>query len=428
MQAGITMILPHKASKLIRRHTPRPVAQKTPLAGCLGRVLAEDITAPFAMPIADNSAMDGFVIRPQDTLRASTRQPVLLKITGTIRAGDTRRMRLAPGTAARIMTGALIPSGGGTVIPNEDAAIRNHALIFTAPARDGRHIRRRGEEIQKGSRLLKKGNVLQPAAIGVLASCGFASARVYSAPAVTVLATGTELVTPGKKLKYGQIYDSNSWMVQAALWQMDISTFRVIRVRDDAARIRQAVRLALASSDFLMLLGGVSVGDYDLVKEALGREGVKTIFWKVSQKPGKPIFLGRKGKKMVFGLPGNPAAVFTCFYEYVYPALRRSMGIGRAELERISVRVQGEVPSDSHKQLFLKARLAADARIAKPDAGLGSGVIWLREATVAGRQGSHMISSLADADGFLIVPPGGPNKKGVYQMDLMPHDGRVGCA
>jgi molybdopterin molybdotransferase len=412
------MIDPKKASELIRRHTPKPVSQRTPLARCLGRVLAEDVTAPFAMPIADNSAMDGFVIRTQDAARASAAAPVTLQITGAIRAGDTRRTWLRAGTAARIMTGALIPSGGGAVIPKEDAVINGHSLVITAPARDGRHIRRRGEEIPKDARLLKKGMTLQPAAIGVLASCGFPGVRVYASPRVAVLATGTELVTPGIKLKYGQIYDSNSWMMRAALRQMGIDGSKVMKIPDDAARMRQAVRSALASSEILLLLGGVSVGDYDLVKDALTREGVQTIFWKVSQKPGKPLFFGRKGKKLVFGLPGNPAAVFTCFYEYVYPALRRFMGAGHAELDRITVRVKGPVPSDSQKQYFLKAQLIpSNAK----DADVSGGC---REAQVAGRQGSHMISSLADADGFLIVPPGGPAQKGVYQMDLLPHDGR----
>lgn len=406
------MISPAEAKALIRQNAVPPRIEKIRLSQCFGSVLAADIAAPFPMPIAGNSAMDGYVVRTRDIGGAGTEHPVLLKIAGTLKAGDSVRLRVTARTAYRIMTGAFIPQGGDAVIPKEDAVIKGGYLSMIHPVPDGQHIRRRGEEVKKGRLLLRKGTILNPAALGILASFGYASVRVYRKPKVAVLATGNELVAPGKKLSHGKIYDSNSWMIRAALSQMGVEPIRILTLRDDIKQVRHAIRNSFRECDYLLLLGGVSVGDYDIVKDALKQSGVKTIFWKVSQKPGKPLFLGRKNKKIVFGLPGNPAAVFTCFYVYVYPALRQTMGFARPELEEKSVRVSGRILSDSKRHLFLKAKM----EIRSP---------WSKsKARILSHQGSHMLSSLAEADGFLKVPASGNsalNKKG-FQMDFLPYE------
>ncbi len=405
------MKTPSEALALIRRHTPQPLSKKRPLLGAFGAVLSADIAAPFPMPVADNSAMDGYVIRARDAAAASVNRPALLKIAGTLKAGDGRRLRVAAGTAYRIMTGAFIPQNGDAVIAKEDALVKDGCLSVGRPIRPGQHIRRRGEEVRKGQLLLKKGTPLNPAVVGVLASFGLAAVKVYERPSVTVLATGNELVAPGGALGPGKIYDSNSWMIRSALLQMGVPPLRVLTLRDEIKNVRKAVRRALAESDCLILLGGVSVGDYDVVKEALMLEKVRTVFWKVSQKPGKPLFFGCKGKKIIFGLPGNPAAAFTCFYEYVYPALLKSCGHGKVGLEQRTVRVEGAVPVDATKHLFLKARLLKNL----------SGETVAAQAL--GHQGSHMLTSLVDADGFLQVPAGhvqaGGKKR--LQMDFLPY-------
>ena len=410
---GGAMITPAEAVALVLRHTPAPTVKNKPLLDSFGAVLAADANASFPMPVADNSAMDGFVIRARDTAAAAAARPALLKIAGTLKAGDGRRVRLAPGTAYRIMTGAFVPGGGTAVIPKEDALIKGSCLCVDRPVKDGRHIRRRGEEVRKGQILLRKGTLLDPAAVGVLASFGFGEVRVYEKPRVTVLATGNELTAPGLKLGPGKIYDSNSWMIRAALEQMGVMPFRVLTLRDEIQKVRKAVRAALVESDCLILLGGVSVGDYDVAKEALTLENVRTIFWKVDQKPGKPLYFGRKGKKIVFGLPGNPAAAFTCFYEYVYPALLMMLGREESGLEQRMVSVEGVLPVDGTKHLFLKARLSAPAF---------HGALT---AQVLGHQGSHMLTSLVEADGFLRIPPGGPgtSKKQKLSMDFLPGKG-----
>lgn len=403
------MISPLEAVTLIRHHAPKPVVKNKPLLDSFGAVLAADANASFPMPVADNSAMDGFVIRARDTAGATAAKPALLKIVGTLKAGDGRQIRLTPGTAYRIMTGAFIPGGGEAVIPKEDALIKGSCLCVASPVRHGRHIRRQGEEVRKGQVLLRKGTPLDPAAVGVLASFGFGQIKVYEKPKVTILATGNELTAPGRRLGPGKIYDSNSWMIRAALEQMGVAPVRVLTLRDEIHKVRKAVRAALIESDCLILLGGVSVGDYDVAKEALTLEKVRTIFWKVNQKPGKPLYFGRKGKRIVFGLPGNPAAAFTCFYEYVVPALLKMLGRQETGLEQRAVRVDGILPTDPTKHLFLKARLSANASREIP------------AAQALGHQGSHMLTSLVEADGFLRIPPG-TTGAGKYQllMDFLP--------
>ncbi len=405
------MISPLEALALIRRHAPRAVIQKAPLSQVEGLILAKNLAAPFPMPLAENSAMDGYVIQVADVKRANLSHPAILRIVGTIKAGDSKPAAVKAGTAYRIMTGALIPRGGEAVIPREDVVVQGHDLQVQRPVQEGQHIRRQGEEIKKGAPLLKKGTQLNPAAVGVLASFGFADVPVYQKPRVTVIATGNELIAPGRKLSFGKIYDSNSWMIRAALTQMGLESPSILTLRDDLRVVRKAIRSALRGSEYLILLGGVSVGDYDVVKEALNLEAVKTIFWRVSQKPGKPLFVGRKGKRLVFGLPGNPAAAFTCFYEYVYPALTQSLGHIRPGLKQQMVLVDESISADPKRHLFLKARILKDS------------ISQQGFAQVLPNQGSHMLTSLVEADGFLRVPAelNSQSRKKIFQMDLLPY-------
>lgn len=406
------MISPAQAKALIGQYAVTPRTEEIQLSQCFESVLAVDIAALFPMPIANNSAMDGYVVRTRDVAKASVNRPVLLKIAGTLKAGDSVRFRVAARTACRIMTGAFIPQGGDAVIPKEDAVLRGSLLSVSCPVSARQHIRCRGEEVRKGHRLLRKGAILNPAAVGILASFGYASVRVYRKPKVVVITTGSELVAPGEKLNRGKIYDSNSWMIRAALSQMGVEPFRVFTLRDEIKLVRSTIRRSLHECDYLLLLGGVSVGDYDVTKDALKEEGVKTIFWKVSQKPGKPLFLGRKGEKIIFGLPGNPAAVFTCFYEYVYPALLQTMGYISPNLNQKTVRVEGPVPADPRRYLFLKAKMSNGKSSQAPF------------ACILPHQGSHMLSSLAETEGFLRVPAGESlrKKQKRFQMDLLPYN------
>ena len=285
------------------------------------------------------------------------------------------------------MTGAPLPRGADTVIAQEDALVEGDMLRFDSSAVVGRHVRRRGEEIQKGAMVLSKGHVINPGSVACLAAVGRDQVRVIRKPAVAVITTGDETVPPGKQLRDGQIFDSNSAMMIAILEDMGIKPYHR-RVKDQPRMMANAAKAALKNHDVVIFVGGVSVGAKDFLRPVLGKEGVKEIFWRVSQKPGKPLYFGTKGKRLVFGLPGNPASAFTCFYVYVYPALRRLSGVSRPALYRSGRTASEAIKADAKKWRFLKAAADED------------------EVTPLGYQGSHMITSLAQANSFIVVPPG----------------------
>jgi len=402
------MIRYEEAQALIAKNIPPSQKESVTVLAALGCVIAEDIKSPLALPFFDNSAMDGF------TFRAPNR-PSRLVIRGTLKAGDPRS-HIKPGEAWRIMTGAPVPYGADTVLAQEKAEIIQETLVLREPLPQGMNIRYKGEELRKGKKVISEGAIVTPATIGIMAGLGKNEAQIYKKPRVSVIVTGSELAAPGSDLSSGKIYDSNSAMVHAALMQMGIRPVFVKRLDDQPKKIKQVIGYALRESDLVILMGGVSSGDTDHVRPISKELGVETIFWKVSQKPGKPIYFGKKGNTLVFGLPGNPAAVFTCFYEYVYPAIRRFMGFREPHLGANFFPVRESIKADPEKTLFLKARIeSSDGR---------SVVMTL------GGQSSHMISSLQEANGILVIP----SKRSVEQgrealVHLLPYgteDGHAG--
>ncbi len=386
------MISSGQAKKLIEKNT-KPLSTKNVfLKDALGSVIAQDIRLPLSLPSFNNSAMDGFAFRSADTLHATLDRPVHLKINGTVKAGDSSKRTLNSGEAFSIMTGAMIPHGVDTVIPKEAATVRGILLTFFSPFGRGKNVRYQGEELKKGRKVLLKNIAIHPGTISFLASVGKDRVKVFGKPSVSLIATGSELVRPGLPLRQGKIYDSNSWMVSSCLEKMGLRPSLVKTLPDKPSLLRRTISAALRESDLVVLTGGVSAGDHDYVKTILDESGVREIFWKVSQKPGKPFFFGRKGCVLVFGLPGNPASVFSCFYEYVYPALRRMMGFQPPYLQDVRIPLASDVYPDRSRTLFLKARtiLKNNKKIVAP----------------LKHQGSHMISSLCRADSLIIVPPG----------------------
>ncbi len=397
-----------EAQHLMERNIPRSKKKTVRIQDALGFVLAENIRAPIDLPVADNSAMDGFVLRSKETRRAQKGKPVPLRISGDIKAGDARQRTVKALETCRIMTGAFIPAGTDTVMPKEEATVEGDFLVIDRFIPSGRHIRYQGEEIARGRKVLEKGSLIHPATIGILAMLGKDKVTVFEKPRVWLITTGNELVRPGMPLGPGQIYDSNSLMIRSALEKMGIHPLKVSRIKDNPSTLQRAVGMALRQSDVLILMGGVSVGKYDYVKDILKAAGVRTIFWKVGQKPGKPLYFGKRGKTLIFGLPGNPASVFTCFYEYVFPVLRRMFCFRSPYLQRESAKMGTAVKPDQKKILFLKAKVT--------DKG--------KEKTVfpLGRQGSHMISSLQNSNCFIVIPPSRRTvKKGQkVRVDLIP--------
>lgn len=311
-----------EALSLVRQHFPERKAITLPLDLAAGHFLAAPLHATQHFPPFAQSAMDGYAFCIDDLAHTAA-----LKIQGEVAAGDIGTAA-GTGVAVRIFTGAALPAGTDTVVEQESVAIEGGHLriVREAPLTKGQHVRPPGSEITAGTLALPAGALLTPAAVGFLAGIGIAEAPVWAPLRVTLLVTGNELCAPGTPLPAGKVYESNSVALKAALAACGVTEVSVEQVPDDAILLRSALENALDKSDLVLLTGGVSVGDYDLVPEAAVACGVQTIFHKVRQRPGKPLFFGKKGAVPVFGLPGNPASVLTCFYVYVRPLLASATG------------------------------------------------------------------------------------------------------
>lgn len=383
------MISCEEAKKIIEANCRVLPAETVFLALASGTASAEDVLAPISLPLFTNSAMDGFALDSTQTMSATEERPVSLRIACDIKAGDKPR-QISLGETARIMTGAPLPEGSDAVLEKEKSILRDGFLVLKAPVSAGRNVRRPGEEIKEGELAFSKNGILNPGAIGFLSGMGIERIRVFRKPRVSVITTGSELMRPGSRLKPGKIYDSNATMLLSALQDLRIQPILIRQVKDESKLIHKILSFALKNSDLVILTGGVSVGEYDPVKAVLGEAGAETLFWKVSQKPGKPIYCGKKNKTLIFGLPGNPAAVFTCFYEYIYPAIRMMSGHSRPYLAEESARLLSKVEPDKSKTLFLKGHVVSATEKEKT-------VLPLRN------QKSHMLSSLRQANALVVV-------------------------
>ncbi|HEX8356202.1 MAG TPA: gephyrin-like molybdotransferase Glp [Segetibacter sp.] len=290
-----------------------------PLQQAFGLVLASDVYASFDIPAFRQSAMDGYAFSFADVISGQK-----LKIAGEVPAGVHRSFNDLSRKAVRIFTGAPVPDGADTVVMQEKVTVEEDGiLILDQQLEKGTNVRPKGAEIKAGELGLAAGTFLFPAAIGFLAGIGLSQVEVFPKPSVTILVTGKELQQPGKSLQPGQVYESNSLTIKAALHQLNITDAEAVHVDDDIDLLHAALSDALQKSDLVLLTGGVSVGDYDFVIQAAQLAGVEQLFHKIKQRPGKPLFFGKKDTKLVFGLPGNPSSVLTCFYQYVIPAIER---------------------------------------------------------------------------------------------------------
>ncbi len=315
----VRMISVEDAKKIIQETTITLPPVKMQLSQASGMVLAEDVYASIDIPGYAQSSMDGYAFSFHQW---KTNQS--LKIKGEMAAGSSETFVLLPGNAVRIFTGAAVPAGADTVVMQEKTKVENSSLyIDDENIVEGLNIRAKGSEIKAGELAVAKDTLLTPAAIGFLAGIGVTEVLVYPHPSVSIIVTGNELQTPGKPLLHGHVYESNSFSLQAALKQMHIQEVKVYKAEDKLEIVKQVIEEALQQSDIVFLTGGVSVGDYDFVAAAAEQNGIEKVFHKIKQKPGKPFYFGKKRNKLVFGLPGNPASVLTCFYEYVEPALKK---------------------------------------------------------------------------------------------------------
>jgi molybdopterin molybdotransferase len=352
-------------------------------------VLAQDATALCPLPSFDNSAMDGYAVHAGDVAQAGPGSPVTLPVTGEIPAGDTRALTVPPGTCIRIMTGALLPGGADAVVPVEWTDGDARQVRISRPAPTGHAIRRRGDDVAEGDVLLAAGARLGPPQIALLAAGGHGSALVRPRPRVAVIATGNELTEPGTPLTPGRIWDSNSYMLAAAVRQAGGVAERH-RVSDDPQTVLAAIEKLSGSADLLITSGGVSMGgEHDVVKAALaGRSGVS--FGKVAMQPGMPQGFGLigQGPVPIFTLPGNPVSAFVSFHLFVRPAMDALQGLAPAPLPTVRVILTAPVSAPPGRRAFLRGVLDAAAGTVTPLTG----------------QGSHQLGALARANALIVVP------------------------
>jgi molybdopterin molybdotransferase len=315
-----------------------------------GLAISEDLYSPVDIPAFDQSSMDGYAIYAEDIKR-------LLPVQGVVAAGHAQPETLQKNHAMRIFTGAPLPAGADTIVMQEKVTIHDSGIQITDPQIEkGTHVRKRGSEIKKGELVLKKGTVITAPIAGLIASLGISSLNVYPRISVSIMATGNELQFPGQPLESGKVYESNNWFLMAALKPfadpMQSSTY----IQDNQEILERVLTAKLAHWDLIIITGGVSVGDYDFVRRAADGAGIHCVFHRVKQKPGKPLYFGTKNNKIVFGLPGNPASVVSCFYEYVLPAIRFMLHLPQEEL--LTARLKDDFKKVKGLTQFLKAYFA----------------------------------------------------------------------
>ena len=338
---------------------PRPPVA-LPLADALGLVLAVDVVAPLSLPRFDNSAMDGYAVLATDVAAAGENTPVRLPVAEDIPAGRTDIPTLAAGTAHRIMTGAPLPAGATAVVPVEATDGATDTVTIRSAPREGQHVRRAGEDVTAGSTVLRAGQVVTPAALGLAAALGLGELTVVPRQRVLVVSTGTELVGPGVPLQPGQIYESNGVMLAAAVRDAGAEVAASPMTGDDVDVFRETLRGHAADADLILTTGGVSAGAYEVVKDALGGSG-DVEFVKVAMQPGMPQGAGRLDGVPVVTLPGNPVSALVSFEVFVRPALRVAMGRPDAERPRREAVLTEDLTSPRGKRQFRRGVLDGDA-------------------------------------------------------------------
>ena len=363
-----------------------------PLTEASGRTLAEDVEAIRDIPLRDNSAMDGYAIIATDIAGAAGDHPVRLEVIEDVPAGVVASREVRPGTAIRIMTGALIPAGADAVVPVELTDASSSIVSVVKPVKKGENVRRQGEDMKTGEIVLEKGTGLSPAAMGVLASVQKTEVLVAKRPVVAILSTGDEVIDVDDPFEPGKVVNSNAHSL-AALVREAGGVPRILGiVADDLDATVVAIRQA-ATSDFVLSTGGVSVGAFDFVKDALDVLGAETKFWQVAMKPGKPLVLSRLGECLYFGLPGNPVSCMVSFILFVAPAMRRAMGQEKNLFSpRIRMKTEGRLRSRGDRRQYLRVRVVArdGSLVALPMPVQGSGVS----------------TSMVGANGFAVVQEG----------------------
>jgi molybdopterin molybdotransferase len=359
-----------------------------PLSKALDCFSTSEVVARLPLPTFDNSAMDGYAV-----VASSSRKGARLKVIGEQPAGPDRQLRISPGEAVRIFTGAPIPAGADAVVMQEDTTREGDEIVVNVPVNPGEFIRRRGCDLAAGQKILARGERIRSATIALLASQGFADVTIGGQVNAAIVSTGDEIVMPGRKLDQGQIYDSNSILLQALVQRCGASVTSAEHCPDQRGRLIEAIQRGI-KSHVLVITGGVSVGEHDLVQATLRSLGARIDVWRVAIKPGKPFLFGEAGGCAVFGLPGNPVSAFVTFLQFVRPAILKMMGADDLDLPKTPVRLTVEVANEGDRTLYVRGRI---------DNGTFVPI---------GRQESHALFGLSQSNALLRVVVGESLKAG----------------
>jgi molybdopterin molybdotransferase len=398
------------AQDFIARLVPRVEAvESVALRSALGRVLARDVVSAIDVPAHDNSAMDGYALRGSDLAASGD---TMLHVAGTGLAGAAFAGSVPAGHCLRIMTGAVMPAGLDTVVPQEFTRIEGDRVVVPAGAvRTGDNRRLRGEDLAQGQPALRAGRVLRPADLGLLASLGEAEVPVRRRLRVAFFSTGDELRSIGEPLDEGCVYDSNRYTIWGMLQRLGCEVLDLGVVRDDPAALRAAFASAAASADAVITSGGVSVGEADHTKQIMAELG-DVLFWRIAMRPGRPMAIGRIGSSILFGLPGNPVAVMVTFYAFVRDALLAMSGAAPAPLPLLRARCTTALrkkPGRTEYQRGIVSR-AADGH-------------W--QVAITGSQGSGILSSMSAANGMVLLGHAQGSVAVGDEVDVVPFDGLV---
>ncbi len=390
------MISVEEAQKIILNKIETMPSERVLLSESLGRTLAEEITSPLDHPPWDTSAMDGYAVHFSDTTTASPETPCNLRVVETIPAGALPQKKVHPGEAAKIMTGAPMPAGADGVVKVEDSNGSDKTVAVFTKCEHGDYIRFKGEAIRKGDAVLERGMRIRSAEIAMMASIGKSVVPVFQQPRIAVLSTGDELADLDETRGPDKILNSNGYGLAAQVIEAGGTAINLGIAKDDRKHLEEKIASGL-SADFLIISGGVSMGDYDFVLEVLEKLGVSMHLWKVAMKPGKPVAFGTKARRPIFGLPGNPVSSMVTFEQFVRPAILKASGRTQISRPLITATLQEDIHKRPGRRQFLRAVLS-----------LEDGTYQVRST---GAQGSAVLMSLVKANALMILPEAGEQIK-----------------
>ncbi len=363
-----------------------------PLFDAVGRVLSQEIKAPINLPPFDRSPLDGYAVRAQDTAKASEAEPVVLEVIEEVAAGHTARRKVTTKTAIKVMTGTPIPAGADAVIKYEDVTRAANICKIFYPLKSGGNIVRAGEDVKAGEVVATRGTQVSPALVGLIAALGFAEVTVYNKVKVAVISTGDELVDSSQPLRPGKIYNSNLPSLVAACTKLGAQITALGNVPDELDSIADIISLGLADADIVLTTGGVSVGDYDVVPDALARLGVNVIYRGVDMKPGSPVVAAEYNNKFIICLSGNPAAALITFELIAVPLIKKKMGLTSYLPARLEAVLDGDFAKPSPQRRFLRGRFHVTE---------GTNCVAL-----TGEQSNGVLKSLVNCNAYIDVPAG----------------------